>query len=79
MSETPIIETCFLCQQPFRFGPQVYRGRRMPEWDVMVCSDCYDFSWDGIAPSVRPHLVSHLESKGVPVKLNKIGWIDWPD
>ena len=79
MSETHIVETCFLCQQPFRFGPQVYRGRRIPGWDIMVCNDCYDFSWGGIVPSVRPHLVSHLESKGIPVNLNKNGWIDWPD
>ena len=50
----------------------------VPEWDIMVCSNCYDFSWDGIVPSVRPHLVFHLESKGIPVKLNKNGWIDWP-
>jgi hypothetical protein len=44
----------------------------------MVCSNCYDFSWDGIVPSVRPHLASHLVSKGIPVKLNKNGWIAWP-
>jgi hypothetical protein len=29
-------------------------------------------------PSVRPQLVDHLKSKGIEVKLNAKGWIDWP-
>jgi hypothetical protein len=30
MSDAPIMETCFLCQQPFRFGAQVYRDDAYP-------------------------------------------------
>jgi hypothetical protein len=29
-------------------------------------------------PEVFPHLIPYLKSRGVEVKLNATGWIDWP-
>lgn len=72
-------EQCFLCGQPFRSGPQVYGGRRIPAWDIMVCNTCRSGNWDGIVPGTRPHLLPYLQSKGIAVTLNAKGWIPWPN
>jgi hypothetical protein len=77
VAETPHMIKCFLCELPFQFGPHVYNGRRIPEWDI-VCSGCYKGNWDGIVPETRPHLLPYLKSKGIDVKPNAQGWIDWP-
>ena len=69
---------CFFCSRPFRFGPHISNGKRIAAWDVMVCTRCYQGNWDGIVPTTRPHLVPYLESRGVAVKLNANGWIDFP-
>src|SRR5262245_27345627 len=78
MSDTPAMIKCFLCDMPFQFGPHVYGGRRIPEWDIMVCNGCYQGNWDGIVPARRSHLVPYLQSKGIEVKYNAQGWINWP-
>jgi len=44
----------------------------------MVCNGCRGSNCDGIVPSAQPHLVEHLQSKGIPYKLNENGWIEWP-
>jgi hypothetical protein len=44
----------------------------------MVCDRCRGSTWDGIVPGSFPHLERHLQAKGIPVKLNDKGWIDWP-
>ncbi len=53
-------EKCFLCNQAFEFGPRVFGGRRIPEWDLMVCMSCHESNWDGIIPEARPTLVPYL-------------------
>ena len=72
------VEACFLCHQPFEFGSQVYQGRRIPEWDMMTCTSCYESNWDGIVPEVFPHLIPYLKSRGIEITLNASGRIDWP-
>jgi len=69
---------CFLCGNHFQFGPHAYHGRRIPDWDIMVCNTCYNANWDGIVPNSYPRLMPYLESLGFNVQLNKKGWIDWP-
>lgn len=76
--EHAIFCDCFLCRQPFRFGPHEYRGRRIPPWDIMVCEICFQGNWDGIVPTTHPHLLEHLKVRGIKVGLNAKGWIDWP-
>jgi hypothetical protein len=76
--EAKFVCDCFLCKQSFQFGPHVYDGRRILEWDVMVCRTCYSGNWDGIVPETYPHLIPYLQARGVEVTLNAKGWIDWP-
>ena len=35
-------EACFLCRQAFEFGSRAYEGRRIPAWEMMVCTSCYE-------------------------------------
>ena len=72
------VEACFLCHQPFEFGSQVYQGRRIPELDMMTCTRCYERNRDGIVPKLCPHLIPYLKSRGMEIKLNAGGRIDWP-
>ncbi len=76
--EPKYICECFLCKRRFQFGPQVYDGKRIPSWNVMVCRNCYDANWDGIVPETHPHLIPYLQSRGGRVALNEHGWISWP-
>lgn len=77
-TEPAFIERCFLCQTPFQYGPHIYSGRPVKAWDVMACNRCLDANWDGIVPSRHPRLIAHLEERGVEIRLNAKGWIDWP-
>jgi hypothetical protein len=70
---------CFLCQEPFQYGPHVYMGQPVKAWDIIVCRSCIRGNQDGIVPSTYPHLDAHLEARGAFKRNEKIGWIDWPD
>jgi hypothetical protein len=72
------LEAWFLCRQAFEFGSRAYEGRRIPAWEMMVCTSCYESNWDGIVPEAFPHLIPYLKSRGVEIKLNARGRIDWP-
>jgi len=78
MADTPIMYECFLCKRPFQFGPRIYNGRRIPQWDMMVCDRCYTGNWDGIVHEKHRDLIFHLKSRGMEMKLNAKGRIDWP-
>ena len=39
-------------------------------------TSCYESNW--VVPEAFPHLIPYLKSRGVEVRLNTIGWIDWP-
>jgi hypothetical protein len=69
---------CFLCSQPFQFGPHVYNGRHIPQWDVQLCDRCLRGNWDGIVLEGHPNLKRHLAEKGVEIRLNARGWLDIP-
>ena len=69
---------CFLCDRGFQFGPHIYDGKKVPAWDIMVCSPCLNGNWDGIVPREGSRLVAHLEARGIPITLNDKGWIDFP-
>jgi hypothetical protein len=76
--DRPIMRTCFLCTQPFQHGPHVY-GKYIRQWDIEVCSTCYNGNrQDGIVLAQHPHLVEHLNTEGIKIKLNDRGWLDWP-
>ena len=78
MDEHKIMSECFLCKRPIQVGPHRYEGSRVPAWDIMVCDICRRANWDGIVPSTHPHLIRHLESRGIKIKLNAKGWLDIP-
>lgn len=78
MTEQQNMAECFLCQRPFPFGPRRYYGRPIEAWNIMVCDICYGANEGGIVPGTYPHLVAHLESRGVAITPNVRGWIDWP-
>ncbi len=69
---------CFLCKTQFQFGPHTYNGRRIPPWDIMVCSSCYGGNWDGLVLSSHPRLEAHLKARGIKIHLNEKGWLNWP-
>jgi hypothetical protein len=62
------------CGASFR----LVQRRRIPEWDMMTCTSCYESNRDGIVPEVFPHVIPYLKSRGVEIKLNARGWINWP-
>ena len=74
----PVMVACFLCTSQFQFGPHVYRGRYIRRWGISVCSGCFAANHDGIVPETYPHLLKHLEGKGVEIALNLRGWLDFP-
>jgi len=78
MSETPHMVECFLCKRSFQFGPHIYVGKRIPPWGMMVCNECHRGNRDGIVPANHPHLVPYLQSRGIQVRYNVKGSIDWP-
>lgn len=78
-TEPKFFYDCDLCRQPFQFGPHVYNGRPIPQWEkVMICSQCESGNWDGIVPQTHPHFMKLLEERGVPVSLNIEGWLSIP-
>ena len=70
--------SCFLSQRDFQYGPHIYDGRRVPQWDIMVCKHCHAGNWDGIVIESHPRLAAHLKSRGIEICLNEKGWLDWP-
>lgn len=49
-----------------------------PSWDLMMCNPCYDSNRDGLAPDRHPKLFAYLQAKGIEVKLNDDGRLEWP-
>jgi hypothetical protein len=76
--EEPILKGCFLCEQPFRFGPHTYNCKYIHQWDITVCSQCYASNHDGIVTEQHPRLIEHLNAQKIPVHLNERGGLDWP-
>jgi hypothetical protein len=77
-TDPKFFEQCFLCKQPFQFGPHRYDGRYIASWGIMVCRSCEGGNWDGIVLHTHPDLVEHLKRRGVSVQLNKKGWLPLP-
>jgi hypothetical protein len=69
---------CILCSRPFQFGPHVYNGRHIRQWDVQICDRCCRSNWDGIVPETYPGLFEQLKAKNIPFVLNDRGWLDIP-
>jgi hypothetical protein len=68
--------TCECCGSQFQFGADVYDGKKLPAYDMMVCMGCYQANWDGWAPHYEPKILAHLEAKGIPVpERNAQGWL----
>jgi hypothetical protein len=65
MPDPKHFEACFLCRQAFEFGSHAYEGRRIPAWDMVVCTSYYESNWGGIVPEVFPHLIPYVTSRGV--------------
>ena len=78
MPDIKIMTDCFMCKRPVQVGPHRYDGRNVPAWNVFICDGCRRANWDGLVPETYPHLIEHLKSKGIDVKLNAKGWLDIP-
>jgi hypothetical protein len=78
MEEFRVLNPCFICEQPFQFGPHVYDGRYVRQWDVMVCNRCESANWGGLIPESHPRLLAHLGRFGIKLELNSKNWIDVP-
>jgi hypothetical protein len=70
---------CGLCGLPFQFGPHVYMGQSVNAWEIMVCRNCIQGNHDGIVEAAHPHLIEHLNERGIEVKRYSNGRIAWPD
>ena len=78
MAEYKHMETCFLCQRQFQYGPHVYNGTWLRSWQIIACRGCLSGNHDGIVPTTFPHLLDHLKAKGVKLTYNDQGWICLP-
>jgi hypothetical protein len=78
MVDAPSLRTCFLCKQPFPFGPKVYAGKHVHQWDEHICNSCLATNWDGVVPEAWPHVMPALVAKGVELKRDSRGWIEIP-
>lgn len=71
-----IMGTCFFCNKDFQHGNHIYDGKVIREYDVIACSICWEFNWDGWVGEKAERLIKHLESKNMPVPgRNEKGWI----
>lgn len=78
MDGEKILYDCFLCDVPFQFGPHIYNGRRVRQWDVEICDFCLQNNRDGIMLDRHPRLADHLRAKGIAFTLNPKGYLDIP-
>ena len=69
---------CILCDRPFQFGPHVYNGRHIRQWDAQICDGCIHANWDGIMLEQHPRLAEHLRATGAQITLNAKGWLNIP-
>ena len=79
MNETKTMTACFLCKRQVQVGPHRYEGRNVPAWNVFICDTCRSANWDGVVPGTYPHLIEHLKSHRIEIKLNAKGWLDIPN
>jgi len=70
---------CFLCDRSFQYGPNLYDGKHLCAWGVIVCDNCYHLNLDEILPETYPKLAAHLAARGVTVRLNVQGRLSWPE
>lgn len=77
-AEPKFMYDCFLCRRPFQFGPHVYNGRPIRQWDIIACDICISSNWDGLVPDQHPRLIERLKAKGIPIELNAKGWLPIP-
>lgn len=73
----PLTTACFLCQQPFTATKHAVP---VAVWDIKVCEACLRWNWDGIVPNwpEGKRLTAHLKERGIDLRLNADGWIEWP-
>jgi hypothetical protein len=77
-TELKFFQQCFLCKEPFQFGPHRYDGRWIGSWGINICCSCDASNWDGVVPHSHPDLIEHLKGRGVRVQLNENGWLPLP-
>ena len=78
MDGEKILYECILCEVPFQFGPHVYNGRHIRQWDCEICDRCLKSNWDGVMLDRHQRLENHLRAKGIQFTLNPRGWLNIP-
>ena len=79
MQGDKVMYGCALCKRQFQFGPHIYEGRHIKEWNVEICDNCIKSNWDGVMIDRHPSLRQHLEKNGAEIKLNSRGWLNIPN
>ena len=63
MENTKIKYTCFICGTSFQFGPNIYNGKQINSYNIIVCKKCYENNSDGWSPSCEEKLLIHLKEQ----------------
>lgn len=67
--------TCQMCGGTFQFGPNIYNGKFISAYKMMVCKTCFESNWDGWGPLFESRLISHLTDNAIPLpNRNKEGF-----
>ena len=77
--EDKYVYNCGICSRLFRYGPHVYLGQPVKDWDIMACRSCIKSNHDGIVAATHPELVEHLKDCGVEIRFYANGHIAWPE
>ncbi|MGA9564984.1 MAG: hypothetical protein WBS19_05620 [Candidatus Korobacteraceae bacterium] len=75
----PIIQRCFLCKQLLSVQTaRPFHSKYIHRWDIEVCNTCHSGNPEGIVLAQHPQLAGRLNTKGITIKLNERGRLDWP-
>lgn len=65
-SEIESNDTCTLCGGKFQFGPKIYDGHYLPEYQAMVCKQCVPHKNSDVPPAYEYRLKEHCRKLGIP-------------
>jgi hypothetical protein len=58
---------CLICDETFPYRPGNWGGQHIPDYDLTVCTTCYQGNHDGWGGIGEPKILAHLKAKGVAV------------
>jgi hypothetical protein len=76
--EQRVTYPCGLCGSAVQFGPHRYAGRKIVEWDTLICEVCENSNWDGLDPGHHRDLMQRLQATGIRLQVLPGGFIRIP-